>query len=359
MTTEKRIPSLDGIRAIAISLVIYWHLWLPTHVSQVGVDWGTLGVYIFFVLSGFLITGLLIREQSGRMHSVSLKNFYIRRFFRIIPPLLCFLLAVKLLITLGFPLASNRAILFSLSFFRNYRPGPQVFNHLWSLSVEEQFYLLWPFLFACLSKKALSRVLTAIIVIVPVIRFVAVLWVGDKYAWNTEQVADGLAWGCLLALRQDDLRANPLYQWFTCSYATLILPCVIIAGAYVYPLSVNALLGKSAIFLCVALGIDVMIQRRDSVVGKILNAAPVTWLGRVSYSLYLWQQLFLTVKGKPWDWFPANVALAFLCASLSYYFLEQPAIRLGRAVVSRHSFAPVPIEPCKVDNRATRPSQVA
>jgi peptidoglycan/LPS O-acetylase OafA/YrhL len=102
-----------------------------------------------------------------------------------------------------------------------------------------------------------------------------------------------------------------------------------------------------------------MIQRSDSVAGKILNAAPVIWLGRVSYSLYLWQQLFLTVKGEPLDRFPANVGLAFLCAALSYYLIEQPAIRLGRAVISRGSLAPVHVEACTVDNRATRPSHVA
>lgn len=336
MDTERRLPSLDGIRAIAISLVIYWHLWLPTHWKSIRFDWGTLGVYIFFVLSGFLITSLLMRE-SERLQSVSLKNFYTRRFFRIIPPLLLFLLGVRIFMTLGFPLCSNRGILFSLSFLRNYRSGPLVFNHLWSLSVEEQFYLVWPFLFTRLSRQTLSRLLTGVIVIVPIIRLVAVLWVGDQYVWHTEQVADGLAWGCLLAIRQPDLRANRLYQWFSRSYATAVLPCMMVAGAYCYPLSLNALLGKSAIFLSVALGIDLLMLRPKSVVGRMFNIPSLMWLGKISYSLYLWQQIFLLARPGQYGRFPVNLCLSFLCAVLSYYFIEQPAIRLGRSVVARRT----------------------
>jgi len=348
MDTEKRLPSLDGIRAIAISLVIYFHLWLQNH-RIVGFDWGTLGVYIFFVLSGFLITGLLIRE-SERMQSASLKNFYIRRFFRIIPPLVCFLLGVKILMALGFPLANNRAVLFSVSFLRNYRPGPLVFQHLWSLSVEEQFYLIWPFLFTCLSRKMLTRLLTGVIVIAPIIRLVAVLWIGDKYVWHTEQVADGLAWGCLLAIKQPELRANRLYQRFSGSYATAILPCIIVAGAYYYPLTLDALVGKSGIFLCVALGIDVLIMRHNSFPGRVLNIAPIAWLGRISYSLYLWQQIFLIAWPRFFVWLPANLCLSLLCASFSYYFIEQPTIRLGRMIVARRNLLGPRIEVRAVAN---------
>jgi peptidoglycan/LPS O-acetylase OafA/YrhL len=309
----------------------------------VGFDWGTLGVYIFFVLSGFLITGLLIRE-SEQTGAVSLKGFYIRRLFRIIPPLLFLILGVKILMTLGFSLANNRALLFSLSFLRNYRPGPLVFHHLWSLSVEEQFYLVWPFLFTLLSRRALSRLLTVVILVVPIIRLAAVLWIGDKYVWHTEQVADGLAWGCLLAIKQPELRANRLYQRFRGSYAVAILPCIIIAGAYYYPLSVDALVGKSAIFLCVALGIDVLILRSNSFVGKILNYPPVMWLGRISYSLYLWQQIFLIARPGRYGEFPANLCLSVLCAVVSHYCIERPAIRLGRSFLSRRGRIAAPID---------------
>lgn len=110
----------------------------------------------------------------------------------------------------GLATASNRELLFSLTFLRNYYPGPyRILYHLWSLSVEEQFYLVWPFLFTRLSKQALSRLLITVIIIAPIIRLVAALHAADT-AWNTEEVADALAWGCLLAIRQQDLRANPV-----------------------------------------------------------------------------------------------------------------------------------------------------
>jgi peptidoglycan/LPS O-acetylase OafA/YrhL len=334
MDSERRIPSLDGIRAIAISLVLYAHAWVRTHTSGERTDFGTLGVYIFFVLSGFLITGLMIRE-SELNQSVSLRNFYTRRFFRIIPPLLLFLFGVKILASLGLAAATNRALLFNLSFFRNYHPGPPIFDHLWSLSVEEQFYLVWPFLFVRFSKQTLTRLLTAVVVIVPIVRLAAILWLGGKYEWHTEQVADGLAWGCLLAIRQPDLRANRYYQWFSRSYAALILPFVILLGAHIHPLKLEALVGKSALFICVALTIDMMIVRYDSVPGKFLNAAPIAWLGRISYSLYLWQQIFFYGGREVYTQFPANLCLAFLCAVFSFYCIERPAIRLGRLIVGR------------------------
>lgn len=105
MDADKRIPSLDGIRAIAILLIVYQHLWFPTHGDLHGAafDWGTLGVYIFFVLSGFLITAILQREQE-RMGSVSLSNFYVRRFFRIFPSLL----GVTLILMRGAPVLLRR-----------------------------------------------------------------------------------------------------------------------------------------------------------------------------------------------------------------------------------------------------------
>lgn len=79
-----------------------------------------------------------------------------------------------------------------------------------------------------------------------------------------------------------------------------------------------------------------------------LNAALLVWLARISYSLYMWQEVFLTGKGEPWDWFPANVGLVFLFAALSYYFVEQPAIRLGHAVVERRAQLRVLVEDCVV-----------
>jgi peptidoglycan/LPS O-acetylase OafA/YrhL len=246
--------------------------------------------------------------------------------------------------------ASNGQLLFGLTFLRNYYPGPyRILQHLWSLSVEEQFYLMWPFLFTRLSKQTVSRLLAGVIITAPFFRLGSVIWFQDKYPWHTEQVADALAWGCLLAICQYDLRANRFYQWFSRSYAPLILPFAIIAAANMSHREISAFLGKSIIFVLVALGIDVLIQRHDSVVGSIFNAGPVVWLGKISYSLYLWQQVFFFAEGNRfYARFPLNVGLAFLCAMLSYYLIEQPAIRWGRSVVARRSSVPVKTEACPI-----------
>lgn len=340
--SEQRIPSLDGCRAIAILLVLVWHLsFSKPEFLKVAFDGGTLGVFIFFVISGFLITTLLLRERE-KTQSISLQGFYTRRFFRIFPPLFVFLVGTGILGKLGLADANGRSLLFSLSFLRNYHPGThRILQHLWSLSVEEQFYLLWPFMFTYLPRKTVNRLLIGVVVAVPLIRLAAQYWLGGQGVWHTERVADGLAWGCLVAINQNELRANRLYQWFSHSYGALILPCLIVAAAYTYPPMLYEGLGKSTIFVCVALAIDIVILRSNSLAGKTLNFAPLAWIGKLSYSLYLWQQVFLIVKreNQPYAWFPLNLGLAFTAALISYYLVEKPAIQFGREVVGRRRAA--------------------
>ena len=337
MNSDQRIRSLDGCRAIAILLVIYSHLQFSKTGSFPDLfDWGTLGVFIFFVISGFLITTILQKELL-QARSRSLRNFYIRRVFRIFPPLLFLLVGVGILKKLGLATVSGRAIVFSLSFLRNYYPGPyRILHHLWSLSVEEQFYLVWPFVLSRFSKKFAGKLLVAIIIIVPIVRLGTLLWLGPKLVWHTEQVADGLAYGCLLAIKQKELRASRFYGWLSKSYLSFALPLVLVAAACTYPPILYEGISKSVIFLTVALSIDILILRSTSLPGRILNFPPLVWIGKISYSLYLWQQIFLIVKhgDQPYAWFPLNLALALVCAMISYYLIEGPAIRLGRKIVA-------------------------
>jgi len=143
------IPSLDGLRAISIFLVLVAHAVPGTHKPTffgVGLDFGNLGVRIFFVISGFLITSLLLKE---RVHSggVSLRRFYIRRSLRILPAFLLFIGAISLLSVFGILEIPPKSWLYVLTYTVNFAPLPPfpwVLGHLWSLSVEEQFYFLWP-----------------------------------------------------------------------------------------------------------------------------------------------------------------------------------------------------------------------
>jgi peptidoglycan/LPS O-acetylase OafA/YrhL len=310
---------LDGIRAISICLVLAWHLQYFKHGSWLQSQWdyGTLGVYIFFVVSGYIITKLLVAERE-RTGDLSLNAFYWRRAFRILPPLLLFLIGVHILTLYGLSASSPRYIVLALTFTRNYFPGryPSL-RHLWSLSVEEQFYLLWPFLLKRLSDRSASKLLLVVIFTAPAVRLLYVVAgaSGVALAWHFESVADGLAFGCFLAINQEKLHANHLYIRFCGSgWAFLVLPCITFAAAWqVSPVLYEAL-GKSLIFLSAVLFLDASILQYNSLQGRILNSLPFVLLGRWSYSLYLWQQVFLVEPRatKPYAYFPLNLVLALL-----------------------------------------------
>jgi len=139
---DKRIPSLDGVRAVSITMVILGHLVKWKHISlQVLGSYGTLGVFIFFVLSGYLITNLLLREYE-RNSAIDLTDFYTRRAFRILPAAFVYMTVVVVLYwheMRWFHIAAAVLYVANMDISR-----PWVFGHLWSLSIEEQFYLLWP-----------------------------------------------------------------------------------------------------------------------------------------------------------------------------------------------------------------------
>ena len=139
----QRIPSLDGLRAISITLVILSHLVKWKHISlEVLGSYGALGVHVFFVLSGYLITNLLLHEYE-RSSTISLRDFYIRRAYRIFPAAFVFLVVVIILYWQQIRWYHAAAALLYVANMDMARPW--IFGHLWSLSIEEQFYLLWPF----------------------------------------------------------------------------------------------------------------------------------------------------------------------------------------------------------------------
>lgn len=189
-----RYPSLDGLRAVSISLVIAHHLGVSSLPVIWRLDIGNLGVRTFFVISGFLITSLLLaeREKVGR---IDIKAFYLRRLFRIVPAYWVFLSAMAVSV----PVA---ALLPSLLYYANYSHPALLVGHTWSLSVEEQFYLIWPLALLWRPLWAVG----AMLILAPIMRHLADqgLWpVESRYAW--ECVCDALAAGCLLALVRDKL----------------------------------------------------------------------------------------------------------------------------------------------------------
>ena len=210
-----RIPQLDGLRAISISLVIFAHLFNSAGVS-LPVSWfrwqmfSGLGVRVFFVISGFLITGLLLREKE-ECGSISLLRFYGRRTFRILVPYYVFLAVLIVAQALHLVRFTGNDLLHALTYTTNYQTDRSwVTGHCWSLAVEEQFYLLWPLAMVLLGKRRAALAALGMLFLAPVMR--SFIWkfvpaMHPVLGISFETVADALAAGCLLACAREKLWA--------------------------------------------------------------------------------------------------------------------------------------------------------
>jgi len=328
---ERRIPSLDGLRAASIALVMASHLSLPVRVLS-GIDYGNLGVRVFFVISGFLITTLLVAEleTSG---SVSLRAFYARRCLRILPAYYTFLLAMTLLIPTGWLRASFAGLLPAATFSMNYFPVTMTLAHSWSLAVEEQFYLLWPLTLVSFGVRRSVYGCAALLLIAPIFRELAALGLWPTPVTTAfESVCDALAVGCLLAILRKRLWDKVLYRACVGSPYVLLIPVAALAGTAAVPTAALHTLSISVLNIGIGLGLDRYIRFPTTLVGRILNWGPMRWVGTVSYSLYLRQQPFMfnTLR---LHWY-VKVAGSFACGAASFYWVERPALRL------RRSFAP-------------------
>lgn len=341
-----RLATLDGWRAVAILLVLWCHFAMgrwDTALAYLNGSWapyGAFGVDIFFAISGLLITSRLLDEQD-RYGSISLRAFYIRRAFRILPP--CFFYLAVLGIAVGFK--TRLEVWSCFLFFRNYLPnemGSWGAGHLWSLSIEEHFYLIWPGLFAWLAHKSRSTAATA----ASWLSIAFALWriadannhwtagwihVGENY--RTDVRLDALFWGCTaaFALRDPKTRAQMSGRYLGWFFGVALV-------ASVWFIIVNSPL--SGVLLPILFPVLLLgtIANPQWMVSRALDSKGLVWIGKISYSLYLWQEIFLFPR---WESpaaiqkFPWNLPLAFLCAWLSYRFLETPFIDWGRSIASR------------------------
>jgi peptidoglycan/LPS O-acetylase OafA/YrhL len=312
-----RIPSLDGFRAISISLVLVGHWAELRYHSDVAGAFANLGVRIFFVISGYLITTLLLKEHD-KTCTIRLREFYVRRAYRILPASIAFMLLV-------FVIFRNQLCWFhalaALLYLANFDYGhPWYLGHLWSLSVEEQFYFLWP---GVLKKWYRHRVaiLLGVVAFAPLYRAVChFLRLHGRADETFPAVADVLAIGCLLAILQSYLPRIKTY-WAGMMLAPIALVPVYV-GVLHYHITAVLLFFLWPVMHGSIAGLVIHVVQNPY---RILNAKPVAWLGKISYSLYLWQQLFMYGQHpKPWYF----VAFAVGLASASYYLVEQPMLRL-------------------------------
>lgn len=327
-----RIPSLDGLRAVAILLVIQSHLAggrysllnLGTGHFPFRFAYGNLGVRIFFVISGFLITTLLLQEQN-RQGRISIKQFYIRRALRILPASYVFMLVLCIVAGLGIVVIPKESFLASFLYVRNYFGGGDWYTaHLWSLSVEEQFYLIWPAAMVLLGRRGAVVVGLCTLPIADFMRFIRP---PDVFETNM----DVLACGCILACLWGWLGKNETYQRFLRSRLFWILPGSILASvALVRYEGAFTAFGIGVSNVLIAVSLERFVRYHHLSGASFLNSRLAVTLGTLSYSLYLWQQLWI-VQGRGQGLlqsFPFNVTMAMGCAILSYFLVEKPILRL-------------------------------
>lgn len=311
----RRIPSLDGLRALSIILVITGHWFFKQYSIDAASSFAALGVRIFFIISGYLITTLLLQEHA-ETGDISLQRFYIRRAYRILPAA-AFLMAITFAVF--WPELKWYEIGAALLYLANYLPHPPwVLAHLWSLGVEEQFYLLWPGVIKKWYRHRTTLLLSAV-AIAPLYT-AAGYWFRIPGIWRTfPAVADNLAVGCLIAIFFDRI---PLPR-----RAHVVMAALVIATA---PLLVpdtkwRTLAGLFLVWPLLYVSIACVVLYAVRMPPNFLNTKPIVWLGRISYSVYLWQQLFSSApKPHAWYW----MTFPIFAGAVSYYLVEQPVLRL-------------------------------
>ena len=354
---DRRIPSLDGIRGILLIVVMSAHTLgtrnFPLSREAVPMEgFAYSAMRIFFIISGFLITGILLRELNYR-GTVSLPRFYFKRTMRIFPAYYLFLGTIAVGAALGIAQLKPGDMAHALTYTANYNPDRAwPVGHTWSLSVEEQFYLLWPATLLLLGVRRAVHFLVAMVVLLPIWRVLlqalppgafglGLLQAGIGHTYDT--TADIIAIGCLLAILRTQLYENNFYRrmldsrgvrLFALSWLLLIPLTPEVAyrldGVARYGVfTVYELVGVPIINISIALLIDWAMRNPGTAVGKVLNTRLLMTLGVISYSTYLWQQVFLNRHSDHFlNAFPLNVILALSLGWLSYKVIELPGLTL-------------------------------
>lgn len=363
-TTVHQLPTemiskmlqLDGLRALAVFTVMFEHLYANRRWLNF-VPWARGGVQLFFVLSGFLITAILLKCRvdaepiAGR--GLALRRFYIRRFLRIYP-LYYFVLAVGWL--LHFSQVRDHilwhAAYLSDFYFAYYNHWDSSTSHLWTLSVEEQFYLLWPWLMLFFPRRWLGRLIVATILVGPLYRLGGVLagWRGNPLYTIPFASMDSLGLGAMLAyLREgkpgDAAKREALRRaafWVGIPLFIILTPLAYISDstARVFVVGINLALSLCSFWL-----VDRAAIGFGGVPGALLQSKPLQYCGKISYGLYIYH-LFMTripsfhggillhsfprLFRPSMPYFLTTSTATFLVASASWYLLEKPINSLKR-----------------------------
>lgn len=339
------VPELDGLRGVAILAVMGFHSSVPFFTG------GHIGVDIFFVLSGFLITTLLIQEfdESG---SINLRHFYMRRVLRLGPALIAFLMVFCLA---SFALLSEAKAhrnyveaVISLAYIQNFAMGysiyePTYLGHTWSLSTEEQFYMVWPIILFMLLRVLKNRYYVS--VISPAIALLSLLssiYLSmdavqvERLYYGFDTRAGALMIGSTLGIASGLVTENAkiIFQKLLTVIAPLSVACLLPflpfgdsrdPWMYYFGFFVVEL-------LTAALVLDILLNPR-SIIRRLLAMRWLVWIGSISYGLYLWHPvIYSTIAGLGFYNLSITVGtpLSVLVAALSYYVLETPILKLKK-----------------------------
>jgi peptidoglycan/LPS O-acetylase OafA/YrhL len=353
---QGQIPCLNGLRAISILFVVIAHLIhkpgpLPPFLIQIG----EIGVEMFFVISGFLIT-LLLKREWNRTQTISLRNFYMRRSLRIIPAYACFLLVMFMFQFLGFLSAPPRAWVGAVTYTSSIIPGyAWDLGHTWSLSIEEMFYLFWPFLFVAVRRQRsfLAFMFCFIVTTFVPFCFWCLTFIGVEFGYfnlgNLTRLTCIFV-GCCLALLATSrtyqhalLKCARPFRWLlfgSLSVLVLVRAASIFLAHYKITGLYKAFLSPTIDSVLLAIVVWVCVTNTDSVLSRILNSRPFHVVGLLSYSIYLWQQPFTNPERSGWIFqFPFNLVAIGVLAVVSYVLIESPFLK-AKCRFSRDELAP-------------------
>ena len=365
-----KIRGLDALRALSVLLVILSHIGVLSAVSEPGIkSFFTVfnaftGVTIFFVISGFLITTLLIAEKD-RIGTIHIRNFFLRRALRILPLYYLAILIAALFGLFGVQQISGAALLHGVTYTYNFvriQDNIGFLSHLWSLAVEEQFYLIWPFVFASLIVRPLRLVGVCILSIAAC--YAAYLSIDfessiPKTYYVTRwflPAAYPIFVGCLFALSCHH------WAWFR---KLLVTKTALAASAFMlcWPLvlpdftpvvtewfSPLQFLERFIVVTGIAGAISWLFLNQENRVVKRLDWGPIGYLGKISYGLYVWQGIF-TGNGnidshywppQPFAW---GAVLTVVVSIISYHYFEVPFLRMKKRFAWHNSAGQAPMKP--------------
>ncbi|WP_330473033.1 acyltransferase family protein [Terrabacter sp. C0L_2] len=328
---HSRNRDLDGVRGLAVLLVVAAHSGLP-------VRWGGLsGVTLFFVLSGYLITSLLIREWE-RWGSISLWRFWGRRALRLLPALVLLLVLAPLVLWAtgdnrlsSYPTAALASLFYVGNWVRIAGTDLGVLNHLWSLSVEEQFYVIWPAIFIALMTWLRSRALAVALSLAALATFYSVWTQGTalRLDISTETNAFALLLGVSLAFALSGVRS----RGWELPAADPLVPFVVMVAVSAFPshgLAVDHPLFRPLGAVYAVLGVW-LVYAAVSGHSRVVGSRVMVFFGTISYALYLWHQTFINSHLLGEHSTPRNlvlIAAAILVSWLSWVLVERPVSRL-------------------------------